>query len=330
MVAGAKYRGEFEERLKAVLEEIKDAGGQVITFIDELHTVVGAGAGGDSAMDAGNMLKPMLARGELHMIGATTLDEYRERIEKDPALERRFQQVFVGEPSVEDTIQILRGIQEKYEAHHGVRITDAALVAAATLSDRYITGRQLPDKAIDLIDEAASRLRMEIESSPEEIDQLRRQVDRLKMEEFALEKETDDASIERLAALRADLADKRGGAARPRRPLGAGEDLARGRGRAAPPARPAADRGRQADPRGQPRGGQRDPLRPDPGARGADRARRGDRGGGAATSSRWSARRSAPSRSPTSSRPGPASRPAGCSRARPRSCCGWRTSSASG
>ncbi len=208
MVAGAKYRGEFEERLKAVLEEIKDSGGQIITFIDELHTVVGAGAGGDSAMDAGNMLKPMLARGELHMIGATTLDEYRERIEKDPALERRFQQVFVGEPTVEDTIQILRGIQEKYEAHHGVRITDAALVAAATLSDRYITGRQLPDKAIDLIDEAASRLRMEIESSPEEIDQLRRQVDRLKMEEFALDKETDDASVERIAALRKDLADK--------------------------------------------------------------------------------------------------------------------------
>jgi ATP-dependent Clp protease ATP-binding subunit ClpB len=208
MVAGAKYRGEFEERLKAVLEEIKDAGGQVITFIDELHTVVGAGAGGDSAMDAGNMLKPMLARGELHMIGATTLDEYRERIEKDPALERRFQQVFVGEPSVEDTIQILRGIQEKYEAHHGVRITDAALVAAATLSDRYITGRQLPDKAIDLIDEAASRLRMEIESSPEEIDQLRRAVERLKMEEFALEKESDAASVDRLATLRQDLADR--------------------------------------------------------------------------------------------------------------------------
>ena len=208
MVAGAKYRGEFEERLKAVLEEIKDAGGQVITFIDELHTVVGAGAGGDSAMDAGNMLKPMLARGELHMIGATTLDEYRERIEKDPALERRFQQVFVGEPSVEDTIQILRGIQEKYEAHHGVRITDAALVAAATLSDRYITGRQLPDKAIDLIDEASSRLRMEHESSPEEIDQLRRQVERLKMEEFALAKETDAASVDRLDVLRKDLADK--------------------------------------------------------------------------------------------------------------------------
>ncbi|WP_408896993.1 ATP-dependent chaperone ClpB [Nocardioides sp. R1-1] len=208
MVAGAKYRGEFEERLKAVLDEIKQSEGQVITFIDELHTVVGAGAGGDSQMDAGNMLKPMLARGELHMIGATTLDEYRESIEKDPALERRFQQVFVGEPSVEDTIQILRGIQEKYEAHHGVRITDAALVAAATLSDRYISGRQLPDKAIDLVDEAASRLRMEIESSPEEIDQLRRQVDRLKMEEFALAKESDEASVERLEALRADLADK--------------------------------------------------------------------------------------------------------------------------
>ncbi|MCW3158690.1 ATP-dependent chaperone ClpB [Micropruina sonneratiae] len=207
MVAGAKYRGEFEERLKAVLNEIRDAEGQVITFIDELHTVVGAGASGDSSMDAGNMLKPMLARGELRMIGATTLDEYRERIEKDPALERRFQQVFVGEPSVEDTIAILRGLRERYEAHHKVRITDGALVAAASLSNRYITSRQLPDKAIDLIDEAASRLRMEIDSSPEEIDQLRRSIDRMTMQSFALEKETDPASVERHERLQAELAD---------------------------------------------------------------------------------------------------------------------------
>jgi len=209
MVAGAKYRGEFEERLKAVLEEIKNSEGQIVTFIDELHTVVGAGATGDSSMDAGNMLKPMLARGELRLIGATTLDEYRENIEKDPALERRFQQVYVGEPSVEDTIGILRGLKERYEAHHKVSISDSALVAAATLSNRYISGRQLPDKAIDLVDEAASRLRMEIDSAPEEIDQLRRQVDRLTMEELALAGETDPASVERLAALRADMADKK-------------------------------------------------------------------------------------------------------------------------
>ena len=208
MVAGAKYRGEFEERLKAVLDEIKESDGQIITFIDELHTVVGAGAGGDSAMDAGNMLKPMLARGELRMIGATTLDEYREYIEKDPALERRFQQVFVSQPSVEDTIAILRGIKEKYEAHHKVAISDAALVAAATLSDRYITSRFLPDKAIDLMDESASRLRMEIDSSPVEIDVLQRQVDRLRMEELAVAKESDEASKERLAKIRQEIADK--------------------------------------------------------------------------------------------------------------------------
>jgi len=207
MVAGAKYRGEFEERLKAVLAEIKESEGQIITFIDELHTVVGAGAA-EGAMDAGNMLKPMLARGELRMVGATTLDEYRERIEKDAALERRFQQVFVNEPSVEDTIAILRGLKGRYEAHHQVMISDAALVAAAALSDRYITARFLPDKAIDLIDEAASRLRMEIDSQPVEIDELRRSVDRMLMEEMALEKEADPASKERLERLRADLADR--------------------------------------------------------------------------------------------------------------------------
>ncbi|MFJ9687340.1 ATP-dependent chaperone ClpB [Streptomyces bacillaris] len=208
MVAGAKYRGEFEERLKTVLSEIKESDGQIITFIDELHTVVGAGAGGDSAMDAGNMLKPMLARGELRMVGATTLDEYRERIEKDPALERRFQQVLVAEPSVEDTIAILRGLKGRYEAHHKVQIADSALVAAATLSDRYITSRFLPDKAIDLVDEAASRLRMEIDSSPLEIDELQRSVDRLRMEELALKNESDAASKQRLEKLRRDLADK--------------------------------------------------------------------------------------------------------------------------
>ncbi|WP_330233499.1 ATP-dependent chaperone ClpB [Nocardia sp. NBC_00508] len=209
MVAGAKYRGEFEERLKAVLEDIKNSAGQIITFIDELHTIVGAGATGESAMDAGNMIKPMLARGELRMVGATTLDEYRKHIEKDAALERRFQQVLVGEPSVADTIGILRGIKDRYEVHHGVRITDSALVAAATLSDRYITSRFLPDKAIDLVDESASRLRMEIDSRPVEIDEVERAVRRLEIEEVALSKETDEASKQRLDKLRAELADGR-------------------------------------------------------------------------------------------------------------------------
>ena len=208
MVAGAKYRGEFEERLKAVLKEITESAGRIVTFIDELHTIVGAG-GAEGAMDAGNMIKPMLARGELRLVGATTLDEYRQRIEKDPALERRFQQVYVGEPSVEDTVGILRGLKERYEVHHGVRITDAALVAAAALSDRYITARFLPDKAIDLVDEAASRLRMEIDSRPVEIDTVERAVRRLEIEEMALAKESDAASVDRLAALRAELAEKR-------------------------------------------------------------------------------------------------------------------------
>ena len=208
MVAGSKYRGEFEERLKSVLNEIKNADGQIITFIDEIHTIVGAGAA-EGSMDAGNMLKPMLARGELRLIGATTMDEYRENIEKDPALERRFQQVFVGEPSVEDTIAILRGLKQRYEAHHKVTIGDDALVAAATLSNRYISGRQLPDKAIDLVDEAAAHLRMELDSSPEEIDELQRKVTRLEMEEMQLKKAEDPASKERLGKLQAELADTR-------------------------------------------------------------------------------------------------------------------------
>ena len=209
MVAGAKYRGEFEERLKAVLKEISDSNGEVITFIDELHTIVGAGATGEGAMDAGNMIKPMLARGELRMIGATTLDEFRKHIEKDPALERRFQQVYVGEPTVEATVAILRGLKERYEVHHGVRIQDSALVAAATLSSRYITARFLPDKAIDLIDEAASRLRIEIDSVPTEIDVVERRMIQLEIEKVALAKETDSASVERLSNLEKELADLR-------------------------------------------------------------------------------------------------------------------------
>ena len=224
MVAGAKYRGEFEERLKAVLQEITDSEGQIVTFIDELHTIVGAGASGDSAMDAGNMIKPMLARGELRMVGATTLDEFREHIEKDPALERRFQQVFVGEPTVEDTIGILRGLKERYEVHHGVRITDAAIVAAATLSDRYVTARFLPDKAIDLVDEAASRLRMEIDSRPVEVDEVERAVRRLEIEEMALAKEDDESSQRPAGRAARGPGRPAPGAGRADRPLAAGQD----------------------------------------------------------------------------------------------------------
>ena len=226
MVAGAKYRGEFEERLKAVLQEITDAEGQIVTFIDELHTIVGAGASGDSAMDAGNMIKPMLARGELRMVGATTLDEFREHIEKDPALERRFQQVFVGEPSVEDTIGILRGLKERYEVHHGVRITDAAIVAAATLSDRYVTARFLPDKAIDLVDEAASRLRMEIDSRPVEVDEVERAVRRMEIEEMALAKEDDESSLAAAGRAARGARQPPPGAGRADLPLAAGQDRA--------------------------------------------------------------------------------------------------------
>ncbi len=267
MVAGAKYRGEFEERLKAVLKEITDAEGEVITFIDEMHTIVGAGAA-EGAMDAGNMLKPMLARGELRMIGATTLDEFRKHIEKDAALERRFQQVFVGQPSVEDTIAILRGLKERYEVHHGVRIQDAALVAAAVLSDRYLTGRFLPDKAIDLVDEAASRLRIEIDSMPTEIDVVERRIRQLEIERVALAKETDAASVERLDG-------PRPGAGRPARavrrhegPLAGRE----GRHRRDPPAQGGAGGQALGDRAGgRPRAGGRDPLRPDPRAGAAGR-----------------------------------------------------------
>ena len=291
MVAGSKYRGEFEERLKSVLEEIKKADGQIITFIDEIHTIVGAGAA-EGSMDAGNMLKPMLARGELRLIGATTLDEYRENIEKDPALERRFQQVFVGEPSVEDTVAILRGIAPKYEAHHKVTIGDDALVAAATLSNRYISGRQLPDKAIDLVDEAAAHLRMELDSSPEEIDELRRQVDRLKMEKSYLlgnpkndkaaekaEAELDDSAKDRLADLNQEIADKSEKAQRAESALGRRKERPQPYRRPAQEARRAAYASRKVRARRRPGEIVSHQLRRNPGHPEGNRPSREERGG---------------------------------------------------
>ena len=279
MVAGAKYRGEFEERLKAVLKEITDAEGEVVTFIDELHTIVGAGAA-EGAMDAGNMIKPLLARGELRLIGATTLDEYRKYIEKDAALERRFQQVFVGQPSVDDTIAILRGLKERYEVHHGVRIQDAALVAAAVLSDRYVTGRFLPDKAIDLVDEAASRLRIEIDSLPTELDVVTRRIRQLEIERMALAKETDDASIERLARLESELAELTRAVRRHDRALAGGEGEIDAIRSAQGGARRPQHRGRPSRARGRPDRGLGHPLRR---AARADRRNRGrDRGAGQA------------------------------------------------
>ena len=307
MVAGAKYRGEFEDRMKAVLKEIVDSDGEVVTFVDELHTIVGAG-GAEGAVDAGNMIKPMLARGELRMIGATTLDEFRKYIEKDPALERRFQQVFVGEPSVEDTIAILRGLKERYEVHHGVRIQDAALVAAAVLSHRYITGRQLPDKAIDLVDEAASRLRIEIDSMPFEIDVVERRIRQLEIEKAALAKETDDA-VE--AAARGAR-----GRARRARPRSATRWSRTGRTRRTPSPRSASSRSSSRHARTEAEKAERDgdleqrraaALRHDARARRRDRGEDRSASTSSRPSSRCSRRRSTRRTSPRSSPSGPAS-----------------------
>ena len=325
MVAGAQYRGQFEERLKSVLEEIRNSNGQVVTFLDELHTVVGAGKG-EGSMDAGNMLKPMLARGELRMVGATTLDEYREHIEKDPALERRFQPVLVGEPTVEDTIGILRGLKGRYEAHHRVQITDAALVAAAALSDRYISDRFLPDKAIDLIDEAASRLRMEIDSRPVELDQLQRRWTGCGSRSWRWRRRPTPRRVARLERLRADLADREEELTalnarweretqRPQPGRRAEEEARRGARRSSSGPQRDGELGERAagcSTRRSPRWNAT--WRPPIGGRARSRPSR-----------RWSRRRSARTTSPRWSPPGPASRPAGCWRARPPSCCAWRS-----
>ena len=319
LLAGAKYRGEFEERLKAVLTEITAGAGEIILFIDELHTLVGAGKA-EGAMDASNMLKPALARGELHCVGATTLDEYRKNIEKDAALERRFQPIYVGEPSVEDTISILRGIKEKYELHHGVRITDAAIVAAATLANRYITDRFLPDKAIDLMDEAAARLRMTIDSKPEELDELDRRIVQLKIEREALKKETDPASRERLQKLEQELTELEAAIGRADRAVAGRKGEAGRRAEAQGAARTGAHRvgagaaPRRLDPR------RRAHLRHHPRPRKATRrgrSQRGQRGHGRA-------KRSPPSTSPRWCRAGPACRSTRCSKASATSCCTWR------
>ena len=318
LIAGAKYRGEFEERLKGVLDEVRAAEGDIVLFIDEMHTLIGAGKS-EGAMDAGNLLKPALARGELHCVGATTLDEYRKYVEKDPALQRRFQPVFVGEPTVEDTISILRGLKDVYELHHGVRITDGAIVAAATLSNRYIADRFLPDKAIDLMDEAASRLRMEVESKPEEIEGLDRRIIQLRIEREALKKESDGASRDRLKTLESDLADLEGQSAglTTRWPGGEGQDRRRGEAegaarRGAAPARPGAAPGRS-----RPR--RRAVLRHHPAALEADR------GGAGPDGWRHAARRGDRRRhSPASCHAGPASRSTGCWRESATSCCAWK------
>ena len=330
MVAGSKYRGEFEDRLKAVLKEITDARGQVIVFIDELHTIVGAGAA-EGAMDAGNMLKPMLARGELRAVGATTLDEYRKHIEKDPALERRFQPVLVGEPTVEDTIAILRGLKERYQDHHGVRIQDSALVAAATLSQRYIADRFLPDKAIDLIDEAASRIRMEIDSKPTEIDEVDRHIMQLEIELQSLGDDDDAGTLARREQLERTLAEERERSDAMHAEWQREKAATDTRRRAAVTARPGPHRARARPARGRPGPGGRAAVRDDPRAREAARAGRVGRGRPARPRRRASSRTSStPRTSPRWSASGRAFRCRACSRARSRSSCTWRSACTGG